>query len=175
MRFVALMRGFGPGNPNMRGKKLQEFFTSLGLTNVHAIISSGNVIFDSNITDTKKLEKVVEEALPDLIGSRRAVIVRSQQQLESLVAQNPYKGIEHSRESYQLVTFFKDKPKSLSSNSDFYDDDGGNALCSTVDTTAAKTPDFMTQLEKQYGKDITSRTWKTVQRIIAKFEQTKEA
>jgi uncharacterized protein (DUF1697 family) len=170
---VALMRGFGPGDPNMRGEKLREFFTGLGFSNAHPIISSGNVIFDSNINDTKKLEAKIEKALPGLLGFSRAVIVRSQKQLETLVAKNPYKGVPHSRESYQLVTFFKDKPKSLTSRSDFYDIDNVNALCSTIDTTAAKTPDFMVNLEKQFGKDITSRTWKTVERILTKLEQTR--
>lgn len=167
------MRGFGPGDPNMRGEKLTEFFTGLGFTNAHPIISSGNVIFDSEIPDGKKLEAKIEKALPDLLGFSRAVIARSQQQLEALAAKDPYKGVAHSRGTYQLVTFFKDKPKPLASKSNFYDVAGVNALCSTVDTTAAKTPDFMVKLEKQFGKDITSRTWKTIQRILAKLEQTK--
>jgi uncharacterized protein (DUF1697 family) len=174
MRYVALMRGFGPGDPNMRGEKLRGFFSGLGFTNAHPIISSGNVIFDSDVKDPKKLEDKIEKALPSLLGFSRAVIIRSQPQLEALVAKDPYKGVEHSRESNQLVTFFKAKPKSLDSRPDFYGVDGVNALCSTVDATATKTPDFMTKLDKEYGKDqITSRTYKTVQRILAKLEQTK--
>ena len=174
MRYVALMRGFGPGDPNMHGDKLREFFTDLGFTNAHPIISSGNVIFDSDINDGKKLEDRIEKALPSLLGFSRTVIVRSQAQLEALVAKDPYEGAAHGRETYQLVTFFKEQPKSLVSRPDFYAVKGVNALCSTIDTAASKTPDFMGNLEKHFGKDITSRTYKTIQRILAKLEQNKK-
>jgi hypothetical protein len=55
----------------------------------------------------------------------------------------------------------------------FYADGGVNALCSVIDTTASKTPDFMVKMDKQFGKDnITSRTWLTIQRILTKMENT---
>ena len=40
------------------------------------------------------------------------------------------------------------------------------ALCSVIDLTSSKTPELMTWLEKQFGKEITTRTWKTVERIL---------
>ena len=40
------------------------------------------------------------------------------------------------------------------------------AICSVIDLTSAKTPDLMLWLEKKFGKEITTRTWKTVQRIL---------
>jgi hypothetical protein len=35
-----------------------------------------------------------------------------------------------------------------------------------IDLTSAKTPDLMIWLEKKFGKEITTRTWKTVERIL---------
>jgi hypothetical protein len=43
------------------------------------------------------------------------------------------------------------------------------AVCSVIDVTDAKTPDLMGFLEKQFGKEITTRTWKTVARILKKL------
>ena len=40
------------------------------------------------------------------------------------------------------------------------------AICSVIDLTSAKTPDLMAWLEKQFGREITTRTWKTVERIL---------
>lgn len=175
MRYVALMRGFGPSDPNMRGDKLREFFTSLGFSNVHAILASGNVIFDSNIGDAKKLEDKIQKALPNLLGFSRAVIVRSQPQLEALAASEPYKDLEHSNKSYLLVTFFKDQPDSSTLTlPNFYGVGGVNALCSSLDNTSTGAQLFMPKLDKQFGKNnITSRTWLTIQRILKKLEQTK--
>ncbi|MGH2757636.1 MAG: DUF1697 domain-containing protein [Actinomycetota bacterium] len=46
-RFVALLRGIGPLNPNMRNEKLREVFVGLGFENVRTVITTGNVLFDS--------------------------------------------------------------------------------------------------------------------------------
>ena len=46
-KYIAFLRGIGPGNPNMRNEKLRGAFEELGFKNVQSVISSGNVIFDS--------------------------------------------------------------------------------------------------------------------------------
>jgi hypothetical protein len=168
-KYVALLRGIGPSNPNMHGAKLKEVLDGLDFKNVQTLISSGNVLFESNSKDMAKLEAKIEAAWPKQLGFNSTTIIRSQQQLKEFAAQDPFKGVEHGRQSYQLVTFFK-SPPSPPPTGQFYNDLGVNALCSTVDTTTAKTPDFMVKLERQFGKQITSRTYKTLQRILQKME-----
>ena len=46
-RCVALMRGIGPGNPNMKNENYRRIAEGLGLQNVSTFISTGNVIFDT--------------------------------------------------------------------------------------------------------------------------------
>jgi hypothetical protein len=41
-----------------------------------------------------------------------------------------------------------------------------------IDLTSAKTPDLMRWLEKEFGKEITTRTYKTVQRILKKLDES---
>src|ERR1700761_1842515 len=72
-KYAAMIRGIGPENPNMRGEKLKMAFESLGLTNVRPVITSGNVVFESDITDTVRLESMVEAAFPRLLGFERSV------------------------------------------------------------------------------------------------------
>jgi len=166
-KYVALLRGIGPSNPNMHQKKLEGVLEELGFSNVKAIISSGNVIFENSSKDQAALETKIEKAWPAKLGFKSMTIVRSQEQLQALVDQKPYKDVPHSRQNYQLVTFFKQTPKGLTAN--YYTINGVNALCSTINTTSSKTPDFMVKMDKQFGKDqITSRTWKTIQRILQK-------
>lgn len=167
-KYVALLRGIGPGNPNMRGANLKSVLEDLGFSNVQTVISSGNVIFESDSIDTSKIEETIEQAWPVKLGFTSTTIIRSKDQLEALVVHDPYKGMSHSRESYLLVTFFKKLPSNPPGN--FYSKLGINALCSAIDTTQLRTPDFMPKLERQFGKDITSRTWNTVLRILKKMQ-----
>lgn len=170
MKYVALLRGIGPGNPSMHGSKLAGVLEALGFTNVRSVISSGNVIFESDSSDVARMEATIQAAWPEKLGFTSTTIVRSQPQLEALVARDPFSGAEHSRQSYLLVTFFKNLPEDLSGLAgNYYDDLGVNALCSVIDTTASKTPDFMSKLERQFGKDVTSRTYLTLHRILTKM------
>lgn len=167
-KYVALLRGIGPSNPNMHGSKLKSVLEDLGFSNVQTLISSGNVLFESGSNDMAAMEAKIEKAWPAKLGFNSTTIIRSQTQLQALVGQDPYKGATHSRESYLLVTFFKHPQKGLKEN--YYKVKNVNALCSVIDTTTAKTPDFMAKLERHFSKDLTSRTWNTVQRILKKME-----
>lgn len=172
-KYVALLRGIAPTNPNMRNDKLRGVFEKLGFENVKTVISSGNVIFESPSRSAAKLEASIEKALPEQLGFTSTTILRSQGQIKRLVDQNPFKGMEHSQKSSLNVTFLRKKRKIdlkfpyKVENRDYtllgmYD----GAICSVIDLTSAKTPDLMVWLEKQFGKDITTRTWKTVERIL---------
>ena len=154
MKYAAFLRGIGPGNPNMRQEKLKWFFEQLGFTNVKAVISSGNVIFESRSKNIPSLESKIEQSLPKYLGFKSMTIIRSQEDLEKIIKQNPFKDLGHGTKSYLLVTFIKDKPK---------------PIFNVYDLTANKGPEVMLQLEKKYGKQITSRTWKTINRIVEKF------
>lgn len=174
VKYVALLRGIGPSNPNMHGAKLKEAAEAAGFKNVQTLLSSGNVIFESDIKDRAKIEDKLEKTWPAKLGFNSMTIVRSQFQLQALVDADPYKGAEHSnKKTYLLVTFFKSPPiSSLGKN--YYDISDVNALCNTIDSTKSGTPDFMAKADRQYGKDrITSRTWLTIQRILAKMNQAK--
>ncbi|MDB5259048.1 MAG: hypothetical protein JWO73_256 [Candidatus Taylorbacteria bacterium] len=153
-RYAALLRGIMPMNPNMRNEKLRGVFESLGLKNVQTIISSGNVIFESSSKAISALELKIEKALLKQLGIKSPAYIRSKEQLESMIASDPFKGVEHNRATYLIVSFLKQPP---------------HEIFSTIDLSSAKTPEFMRDIEKKYGKDVTTRTWKTIERIVRKM------
>jgi uncharacterized protein (DUF1697 family) len=57
MKYVALLRGIGPSNPNMRNEKLRGVFEKLGFDNVQTVISSGNVLFQTPTKDMKRSKR----------------------------------------------------------------------------------------------------------------------
>jgi len=153
--YVALLRGIMPMNPNMKGEKLKAVFESLGFKNVSTVIASGNVVFESPSKDTAALEAKIEKELPKQLGFNSTTIIRSKDELEKLIKRNPFKGVKDEKPNYLVVTFFKDRKKEL---------------CTVVDLGSGKTPEFMRDIEKKYGKEITTRTWKTVGRIVKRME-----
>lgn len=175
--YVALLRGIAPGNPNMRNEKLRGVFEDLGFGNVRAVISSGNVLFESDSGAVRKLETTIEEAFPEKLGFNSTTIIRSRQQLQAIVDSDPFEGVEHARNTNLNVTFLKRKPKTTfrlphtpKGRAYTLIGMGGQEIFSVIDLTSEKTPDLMLWLEKQFGKEITTRTYKTVQRILAKFD-----
>jgi uncharacterized protein (DUF1697 family) len=166
-------------NPNMRNDKLRGLFEKLGFSTVQTVLSSGNVLFESSSKSAKKLEGMIEKALPEHLGFKSTTIIRSRNQLQKLVDKKPFKKMVHSQESSLNVTFLKKQIHSGKKKFPYkvrdrdyvllgmYD----GAICSVIDLTSAKTPDLMLWLEKTFGKEITTRTWKTVERILKAMEK----
>jgi len=181
MKYVAMIRGVGPENPNMRGAKLQWAFEQMGFSNVRPFLSSGNVLFESDITDPVRLEEMAEAALPHLIDFSRDVFVRSQADLQTIVNADPFAGLVHenSGKTYLTITFFKNPPVELPTLP--FRPEGksfeliamvNGALCCVVDLSTGKTPDLMSYLERQYGKSITTRTYNTVSRMLMRLNES---
>jgi uncharacterized protein (DUF1697 family) len=176
--YVALIRGIGPGDPKKSNESLRSVLESIGLKNVRSVISSGNVIFESDETKTKKLEQLIEGAWPERLGFEATTIVRNKDQLRKIIESDPFDGVTHSDTSYQLVTFFKHptkpqfdtpyQPPGKPYNVVGYKD---NILFTVTNNKIAKTVDLMIWLEKQFGKDITSRTSLTIERILKKMNE----
>ena len=152
--YAALLRGIMPTNPNMRNEKLRGVFEKLGFLNVHTIISSGNVIFESNCKNILSLEIKIEKELMKRLGIKSPVYIRSKKELAGLVRKNPFKSAEHNSKSYLVVSFRRCKPREI---------------FNTLDMTNPKAARFMQDIEKKFGKDVTTRTWKTVGRILKKM------
>lgn len=179
-RYVALLRGIGPGDPNMRNDKLRGVFTSLGFEEVGSVLSSGNIVFTAPDTDDMaELEDTIQTGLQNHLGIRGGTIIRSHAELDELFTTTTvFAGLEHGKATYLTATFLKypptvpldplPQPPGSASRMLAYDPPARAMLAST-DTTVAKTPDVMGWLESVFGKDITTRTWLTVERILKKL------
>jgi uncharacterized protein (DUF1697 family) len=164
-------------NPDMRNERLREVCRDLGLENVQTVISSGNVIFDSDAPDQGELEDLIEAAWPDRLGFDSTTILRTEEYIRDLVASAPFGDLTHGPESYLLVTFSK-HPLDVDVELPHQPPDrdyrliGATAgeLFSVTDTVNSATPDVMTWVESRFGKEISSRTWLTVLRVFARMK-----
>ncbi|MFD3591566.1 DUF1697 domain-containing protein [Nocardia sp. NPDC058640] len=175
--YAALLRGIMPSNPNMRNEKLRGVFEGLGFEKVASVLSSGNIVFRT-ADNPADLEDRIQTALNTELGIPGGTIIRSHPELRALLDRDPFEGLPHERGSYLTVTFFKNAMREADTKA--FDDDPFTrvigydrevrAFLTVIDNSTGKTPDFMARLEKTYGKDITTRTWLTVQRVVKKME-----
>ncbi|GAB2707687.1 DUF1697 domain-containing protein [Nocardia thraciensis] len=177
-RYAALLRGIMPSNPNMRNEKLRGVFEGLGFDAVGSVLSSGNIVFGCAATDVPELETRIQRALNAELGIGGGTVIRSRDELRALVDSDPFPGLTHGRETYLTVTFVKDgaqgppgpPPERLRQAVRVVRyDEPARALLSVVDNSSPSTPDYMGWLESVYGKDITTRTFLTVRRVLAKL------
>ncbi len=67
--YVAFLRAINVGGHSIiKMTDLKQMFESFGLENVQTYIQSGNVIFESEETDTASLEKQIEEQVEKATG-----------------------------------------------------------------------------------------------------------
>ncbi|MGW4242165.1 DUF1697 domain-containing protein [Nocardia sp. NPDC004722] len=176
--YAAFLRGIMPSNPNMRSEKLRGVFEGLGFEKVSTLLSSGNVVFQAKDKNVAALETKIQRALNAELGIPGGTLIRTRDQLRELVDSDPFAGLTHCRETYLTVTFVRETPKTLPS---FPDDETGTvrvvrfdpaagAILSIIDNTNPSTTNFMAVVEKTIGKDITTRTFLTVQKALKKLD-----
>ncbi len=177
-QYAALLRGIAPSGKNQSNEQLRGVFERLGFAKVASVLASGNIVFDSPETDAVVLEQRIEAGLIADLDLNRQAIIRSVEELRTLLAGDPFQGLTHQRGTYLTVTFFKHAPTSelITEHPDGLTkvvgyDPGARAVLAIIDNSdPGKTPGFMQWLEKAYGKSITTRTWLTVERIVKKLE-----
>lgn len=179
-RYAALLRGIAPAFPNHTNDKLRGVFERLGFEDVASVLASGNILFRTDAPDPAALEQRVEDALARDLSLSSRTIIRTHTELRALLDSDPFAGLTHGRGTYLTATFLKDAPADGEAPPDLagtltrlvrYDPAARAVLAVTDNSTPGGTPDFMGRLERTYGKAITTRTWLTVQRIVAKLER----
>jgi uncharacterized protein (DUF1697 family) len=174
-KFVTLLRGINVGgNKMVKMDDLKKWFAALGFKNVETILNSGNVLFESAEDDEDELVKRIRAKLKTELGHEVGVQVRSIEEIQALADRNPFKKIKVTPETRLYITFLADKPKSklkipyTSPEKDFRILEVTNReICSVVDLNLGRgTVEAMGILEKEFGKNVTTRNWNTVGRIL---------
>ena len=166
MRYAAFLRGVMPTNCKMAD--LKRAFEKAGFGDVKTLLGSGNVSFDAPKASVAALEKKAEAAIEKQFGRTFLTIVRPIDELRELLASDPYKGVRLKPDSKRIVTFLRKPPASLDlpierDEARIVRLEGNNLF--TVYAPTPKGPVFMTLIEKTVGKDQTTRTWQTIEKM----------
>ena len=173
-QFVAFLRGINVGgNVLITMADLKKAFASLGFTNIRTILASGNVVFAATPTDRSLLTQKIEQTLQRRFGFQISVTVRSEEEIQVLLASEPFRKTRLTPQTKLHVTFLPpDLNQGLKVSETLKASDfescrvSKGEVCSAVEISPGRgTTELMKVLEGQFGKKITTRTWNTVERI----------
>lgn len=107
MRWAALLRGINLGKRQLKSAELKAAVESLGFTDVKTLLASGNVVFTAYEKDPATLEQKLHDALFKATGLKSEIFVRSPEEMEAIVAANPFPDATRERPSFVVVTFHR--------------------------------------------------------------------
>lgn len=83
MIYIALLRGINVGGNNkVEMKRLKVSFEEAGMENVRTYINSGNVIFESDVVEKRKLVAKLEKVIEDDFGLEIKVLLVADHELD---------------------------------------------------------------------------------------------
>lgn len=108
---LAFLRGINVGGNNIiKMEKLRELCTATGLNNVRTYIQSGNIVFESNLSEAALIKKL-EQALHAHMKKPILVMVRSAKEITDILSKNPFKKQEPKKVGVML--FAQKVPKNV--------------------------------------------------------------
>jgi uncharacterized protein (DUF1697 family) len=171
-RYAAFLRGVSPMNCKMAD--LKRALEAAGFSDVKTILASGNVVLAApaaRATSDAALAAKIEAAIEKGLDRSFPVIVRAIDVLAGILAADPYAAFRVAPAAKRVVTFLKDAPKAKPSLP--IEVDGARILSMkgsevfTAYVPHPKGPVFMTLIEKTFGKNVTTRTWDTIKKVVA--------
>jgi uncharacterized protein (DUF1697 family) len=173
--YAAFLRGINlGGHKQIKMDELKKLFESMGFHGVRTILNSGNVLFQGGGAPTKALVDRIEKEIEEAFGHKVAVILRTIPEVQEMADSNPFKKVKVTPETRLYVTFLSEKPAANlklpyeSHEKDFKILSIQDGAVFSVVTLMPKrgTSEAMADLEKQFGKRITTRNWNTVSKML---------
>jgi uncharacterized protein (DUF1697 family) len=173
-QYVALLRGIAPSGRHMTNDLLRGVVERLGFEGVVSVLSSGNLVFRGADEPVPDLERRLERALAADLGVTSRTLVRTGAEVRALVKSDPFPGLVHGSDTYLTATFLRHPTPQPAIGLEQLDprsrvvgyDPAARVLLAVIDNTDPRAGSrFVGWVERAYGKDLTMRSWLTVQRV----------
>jgi len=105
-RQVALLRGVNLGKRQVVMAELRAVLEAAGFADVRTLLASGNVVLTSMLKGAK-LEAKLEEVIFEGLGLKTDVFVRDADQIDAIIAANPFKAFTKATPTFMVVTFMR--------------------------------------------------------------------
>ena len=172
-RYISFLRGINvSGQKLIKMEELRRHFEIPGINNVVTYIQSGNVLFDTRITDEIKLRKTIEKQLVTKLGYTVPTLLRSLDEIRNVVQSNPFEHIPVDGPRKLYVTFLSDTiGEAERSKLDPFKTEGEEYRIIGREVYLllggyGNTKLSNTLIEKKLGVQATTRNWATVNKIL---------
>lgn len=170
--YAAFLRGINVGGKHkVPMQTLCSILEELGYGRVKTLLNSGNVIFEVDSKEEQAVEDELGPILEEQFGFPIPILARKMNTLKDVVVEDPFADIAKHPELQLYVTFVR---SNLQDNSGWRSPDGSfqvisakdRMIFSSLDLSKSRTVDAMKLLEKKYSKDITTRNWNTIVKLV---------
>ena len=176
MKYITFLRGINVGGHKViKMDDLKEMFVAMKFNNVHTYIQSGNVIFESSGTEVNSLGKKIQSRLLKAFGYSVEIFLRTMQEIEELIINNPFKDRELNNNIKLYVTFLSGEPgenqkqliKDIDSISEMFEFGNKEIYCLRNKVLEADKPFLSTNyIERKIGLLATTRDWNTIKKVV---------
>jgi uncharacterized protein (DUF1697 family) len=109
--YVALLRGINlGGHKKIKMDELRASLAALGFAEVKTYIQSGNVVFKAAKISDKALSKKIEATILSQFGHSVSVMIRTAEELEQVIANNPFLKQPDIDQTKLHVMFLREPP-----------------------------------------------------------------
>jgi uncharacterized protein (DUF1697 family) len=173
IKVAGFLRGINVGGHHkVPMAELRNSLNEVGCHDVRTLLNTGNFVFSTKQTNIQELETNIEAFISKAFGFPIPVILKTNKEISDLVDHNPFININIHKDIRLYVSFLKDTPK-LYLNLPYISADNSykiidvmdKTILSILDLSITKTPNGMDELEKMFGKNITTRNWKTINKL----------
>ena len=109
-RLFAFLRAINVGGRNIAMAELRRLFLSLGLKEVETFIASGNIVFKSDASDLRALERIIEDCLRESLRYEVTTFLRTEQELAAIAKYKPFKEAQLEVAQALNVAFLSEPP-----------------------------------------------------------------
>ena len=174
-RYIALLRAINVGGRNrLTMATLRQMLCALEFENVQTLLQSGNVVFDAARTKSAMLETRLERETTERLGLNVDYLVRTQRELETALAQNPFYCEAMDDPAHTALMFLKRDPTAQQVDALRSTIRGREKIAAVGRHLYIVYPDGMgtskfngTRIEKCLATHGTMRNWNTLLKLAA--------
>jgi uncharacterized protein (DUF1697 family) len=163
---AALLRGVNLGKRKVIMSELRELCAAAGFTDVRTLLASGNLILNAKLTGPK-LEAKLEAVILDGLGLKTDVFVRDADQLDAIIAANPFKAFTKSNSTFMVVNFMRGAASAAEMEAMQKTSLTGEEIKQGKDCLYIKFPSGQGPSKLKLPKLGTARNWNTVTKLAA--------
>ncbi len=108
--YIAMLRGVNvTGHNSIKMEQLRGLCNRLGFQKAETYVQSGNIVFQAKMENPAVLSKRIGESILDSFGIETPVIIRTSNEVENVVANNPFLKEKDVDSSKLHVTFLSER------------------------------------------------------------------